>query len=416
MEPGVTPPTPPVIILGKYELMDFLGRGTFAKVYRARSLVDGSTVAVKIINKLKTIESSMEDKIISEVNAMYRLHNHPNILKIYEVMATKSKIYLIIEYAAGGDLCTEITRKGHLKEKLARRYFQQLVSALCFCHQNGVAHRDIKPQNLLLDKDGNLKVSDFGLSALSESLRDRLLHTACGTPVYAAPEILRRRSYYGAQVDAWSCGLILYVMLAGYLPFNDYSIPAMCRKIGLRDYKFPEWISKPARNVIYNLLDPNPIKRTNLESLYEVAWFKKSLKPEIERSVLRSGWDSCAKSELGLNAFDIISMSRGLDLRPFFETNLEKRFTSKAEKEVVVKKMKGIGVSLGFKIEQEKNGLIGMRKGKVVVIVELFEIVKDLLLVTLKADEGGSDFEEIYWKDWKVGLEELVLSWLDEAL
>ncbi|XP_054804694.1 CBL-interacting serine/threonine-protein kinase 4-like [Prosopis cineraria] len=420
MEPGVTPPTLPspspdtgAVIFGKYQLTNFLGRGSFAKVYCGRSLADGSIVAVKIINK-QTIKASMESRIVSEVNAMCRLHHHPNILKIYEVMATKTKIYLIIEYAAGGDLCSEIISKGHLTERLARRHFQQLVSALCFCHQNGVAHRDIKPQNLLLDKDGNLKVSDFGLSSLSENLRDHLLSTACGTPVYTAPEILQRQSYNGSLTDAWSCGLILYIMLTGYLPFNDYNIPMMCRKISMRDYQYPKCISKSARQVIYNLLEPNPMKRMSLESLYEIPWFKKSMEPEIERSMLRLGWDSCEKSEAGLNAFEIISLSRGLDLGGLFEMRLDKMFTSNAEKNVVVEKVKEIGLGLGFKIEEGKNGLIGLGKGKVAIIVEVSEIVKDLLLVTMKVDEGGLNFEN-YWNDWKRGLENIVLSWLNEA-
>ncbi|RVX22350.1 CBL-interacting serine/threonine-protein kinase 7 [Vitis vinifera] len=209
-------PTPAGVILGKYKLGRLLGRGSFAKVYQAHSITDGTAVAVKIMDKARSVEAGMESRIVREVTAMRSLQ-HPNILKIYEIMATKSKIYLIIELAKGGELFTKISRRGRLTEAAARRYFQQLVSALLFCHQNGVAHRDMKPQNLLLDQDGNLKVSDFGLSALPDQLKNGLLHTACGTPAYTAPEVVSRKGYDGEKADAWSCGVILFVFLSGFL-------------------------------------------------------------------------------------------------------------------------------------------------------------------------------------------------------
>ncbi|KAI4345724.1 hypothetical protein L6164_012822 [Bauhinia variegata] len=430
MDPGVPRPTPQpprsaATVLGKYRLTRLLGRGSFAKVYQGESLIDNSSVAVKIIDKAKT-DAVMEPRIVREVDAMRRLQHHPNIIKIYEVMATKSKIYFIVEFAVGGELFSKILRRGRLTEPVARRYFQQLVSALCFCHQNGVAHRDLKPQNLLLDKDGNLKVSDFGLSALPEQLKNGLLHTACGTPAYTAPEILCRHSYDGSKADAWSCGLILYVLLAGFLPFDDSNIPAMCKKISRRDYQFPEWISKPARYVIYRLLDPNPNTRMSLESLFQNSWFKKQLKPQLEESLFESGPYAKSyhhKSELlssGVNAFDIISMSSGLDLRGLFETTpdnrKEKRFTSKGSVEKVEEKVKEIGGGLGFKIEKGKNGAIGLGKGKVVLVVEVFEIVPELVLVAVKVVDGGIEFEEVHWGDWKAGLQEIVVSWHKEAL
>lgn len=414
------PPSPPArTILGKYQLTRFLGRGNFAKVYQARSLLDGSTVAVKVIDKSKTVDASMEPRIVREIDAMRRLQNHPNILRIHEVLATKTKIYLIVDYAGGGELFAKISRRGRLPESLARRYFQQLVSALLFCHRNGVAHRDLKPQNLLLDADGNLKVSDFGLSALPEQLKNGLLHTACGTPAYTAPEILCRIGYDGSKADAWSCGVILYVLLAGHLPFDDSNIPAMCKRITRRDYQFPEWISKPARYLIYQLLDPNPKTRIQLENVYTNNWFKKSLREEPEEKVfepeLFKKYCCDGYNKLGMNAFDIISMSSGLDLSGLFETTSdkkgEKRFTSSEEVEVVEEKVKEIGGKLGFRIEIGKNGAIGLGKGKVTIVVEVFRIVPNLLLVALKLESGGLEFEDLHWDDWKIGLEDVVLSW-----
>ncbi|CAJ2673935.1 unnamed protein product [Trifolium pratense] len=418
--PPSPPPSPPSrIILGKYQLTKFLGRGNFAKVYQARSLIDGSTVAVKVIDKSKTVDASMEPRIVREIDAMRRLQNHQNILKIHEVLATKTKIYLIVDFAGGGELFYKLSRRGKFPESLARRYFQQLVSALCFCHKNGVAHRDLKPQNLLLDADGNLKVSDFGLSALPEQLKNGLLHTACGTPAYTAPEILGRIGYDGSKADAWSCGVILYVLLAGHLPFDDSNIPAMCKRITRRDYQFPEWISKPARYLIYQLLDPNPKTRIRLENVISNTWFKKSLREEPEEKVFESDLYNkyCCdskKDEFGMNAFDIISMSSGLDLSGLFETasiRSEKRFTSSEEVGVVEEKLKEIGVRLGFRVEIGKNGTIGLGKGKVTMVVEVFKIVDDLLLVALKLESGGLEFEDLHWDDWKIGLQDVVLSW-----
>ncbi|OIW07729.1 hypothetical protein TanjilG_11856 [Lupinus angustifolius] len=418
------PPSPTLsaaaTILGKYQILRFLGRGSFAKVYQARSLIDGTTVAAKIIDKSKTVTTAMEPQIVREIDAMRRLQHHPNILRINEVMATKTKIYLIVEFAEGGELFSKIARHGKLPEPHARRYFQQLVSALCYCHRHGVAHRDLKPQNLLLDADGNLKVSDFGLSALPEQLNDGLLRTTCGTPAYTAPEILARRSYDGAKADAWSCGLILFVLLVGHLPFDETNIPAMYNTIKSRNYVFPTWISKPARHIIFWLLDPNPKRRMKLDSLFENSWFKKSLKSQPE-SMFGLGFNyeqKCLASGSSMNAFDIISMSSGLDLRRLFETTSnekrENKFFSSKKMEEVEAKVKEVGEVLGFKVEVGKNGAILLEKGKVGLVFEVFEIVAELLLVVVKVVDGGLKFEELHLEDWKIGLHDVVLSWHTE--
>lgn len=425
MEAGVPPPPPPppaTTILGKYQLGRLLGRGSFAKVYQARSMVDDTAVAVKIIDKSKTVDAAMEPRIIREVMAMRRLEDHPNILKIHEVMATKTKIHLVVELATGGELFSKICRRGKLPEPSARRYFQQLVSALRFCHQNGVAHRDIKPQNLLLDKDGNLKVSDFGLSALPEQLENGLLHTACGTPAYTAPEVVcRRGGYDGSKADAWSCGVILYVFLAGYLPFDDSNLVAMYKKVHRRDYQFPAWISKPARHVIFQLLDPNPSTRMSIEALMQHAWFKKSLqeKAENDKSLFRSATD-CNKNDMlkSMTAFDIISLSSGLDLSGLFETTAcerkEKRFTTRASGDRVMERVREVGGKLGYRVEEGKGGknsLVGLGKGKVVMWVGVWEIAQGLVLVEIRVVEGGVEFEELnHWGDFKDGLQDILLA------
>ncbi|KAL8253129.1 hypothetical protein R6Q59_036823 [Mikania micrantha] len=203
-----------IVLMERYELGRLLGQGTFAKVYYGRNTRTGQGVAIKVIDKEKVLRVGLTNQIKREISIM-RLVKHPNILELYEVMATKTKIYFALEYAKGGELFDKVS-KGRLKEQIARKYFQQLINAVDFCHSRGVYHRDLKPENLLLDENDNLKVSDFGLSALAESKhQDGLLHTTCGTPAYVAPEVINRKGYEGDKADIWSCGVILYVLLTG---------------------------------------------------------------------------------------------------------------------------------------------------------------------------------------------------------
>ncbi|KAI6670878.1 hypothetical protein NL676_005763 [Syzygium grande] len=187
-----------------------------------------------------------------------RIVKHPNIVQLYEVMATKSKIYFVMEYAKGGELFNKVS-KGKLKENVARKFFIQLINAVDFCHSRNVYHRDIKPENLLLDENDNLKVSDFGLSALAESKRqDGLLHTICGTPAYVAPEVIGQKGYDGAKADIWSCGVVLFVLLAGYLPFHDSNLMEMYRKIGRADFRSPSWFPPEVRAPYKQNIRPKP--------------------------------------------------------------------------------------------------------------------------------------------------------------
>ncbi|XP_009600930.1 CBL-interacting serine/threonine-protein kinase 7-like [Nicotiana tomentosiformis] len=415
------------IILNKYQLGRLLGRGSFAKVYLGRCLDDNNTeVAIKVINKTTTttttFDASMEPRIIREVSAMRRLNHHPNILKLHEVMATKTKIYLVMELAHGGELFTKLNRRGgRFSESTARFYFHQLASALHFCHQNGVAHRDIKPQNLLLDEDGHLKISDFGLSALPEQLRNGLLHTACGTPAYTAPEVVYRKGYDGAKADAWSCGVILYVFLAGSLPFDDSNLPNMYKAIHRREFKFPDWVSKPARRVINRLLDPNPDTRYSIEELMKTPWFKRSssMKQEEIKQFGEGILEKESSKHMGrMNAFDIISMNSGLDLSGLFEMGLNKkemRFTTNVGVIEVEEKVMKIGKDGGYRVERRKSGGVGLVKRRVVLLVEILEVAKELWLVEFKVVNGGTEFEDCQWEELKFGLKDIVVSWYNDG-
>lgn len=376
--------------------------------------------------------------------------NHPNILKIHEVLATKSRIYLVMELAKGGDLFGKLARRPEHRfpEPLARKYFHQLVSALKYCHQNGVAHRDVKPQNLLLDEEGNIKVSDFGLSAVAESSSPRLmLQTSCGTPAFAAPEIVgkSRNGYDGSKADAWSCGVILFVMLSGYLPFDDANLVMMYRKMHKREYRFPSWVSKPARGLIVKLLDPNPNTRLGIDEMGGDNWFKNigmvyprsvslgdmaSLEEKkyekimlLERSNTMTRREGSCRDNT-MNAFELISMSNGLDLSGLFDQDRsgerkEKRFTSRESKRMVVEKVGEVGEFLGYEVEKrEKCGgrscCVWLGKGRFVLSVTVSEVAPELVVVEMKVVDGsgvGWNQEEVYWEQLKSGLGDIVVSW-----
>ncbi|KAH9322610.1 hypothetical protein KI387_017249, partial [Taxus chinensis] len=251
-----------------------LARGTFAKVKFARNIEGGENVAMKVLEKGTILRNRMVDQIKREISIM-KIVRHPNIVRLHEVLASQTKIYIVLEFVTGGELFDKIVHQGRLSENESRRYFQQLIDAVDYCHSKGVYHRDLKPENLLLDSEGNLKVSDFGLSALHQQ-EDRLLHTICGTPNYVAPEVLGHKGYDGAAADVWSCGVILYVLLAGYLPFDESDLASLYRKINVADFSFPIWFSADAQSLISKILDPDPKMRIKIREIRDHGWFKKN--------------------------------------------------------------------------------------------------------------------------------------------
>ncbi|XP_011016483.1 PREDICTED: CBL-interacting serine/threonine-protein kinase 25-like [Populus euphratica] len=273
------------VLFGKYEMGRLLGKGTFAKVYYGKHLVTGDSVAIKVINTDQVKKEGMMEQIQTEISVMH-LVRHPNIVELKEVLATKTKIFFIMEYVRGGELFAKVA-KGRLKEEVARKYFQQLISAIDYCHSRGVYHRDLKPENMLLDEDENLKISDFGLSALPEQLlQDGLLHTLCGTPAYVAPEVLRKKGYDGSKADTWSCGVILYVLLAGFLPFQDENVMKMYRKIFKAEYEFQPWFSTDAKRLISRLLVADPERRITIPAIMRNHWFLKGFLRKKKKIIL----------------------------------------------------------------------------------------------------------------------------------
>lgn len=209
--------------------------------------------------------------------AIMKALKHRNIVNLRQVLTSQSKLYIVMDLVTGGELFTKILNEGKLQEDVARRYFQQLVDGIEYCHRRGVCHRDLKPENLLIDETtGELKITDFGLSAMKgASTTEELLHTQCGSPNYCAPEIIARhkQGYSGDKVDAWSCGIILFALLAGFLPFYDESTKVLYRMIQQDDVKFPKKFPPEAKDLVLRLLHKEPEKRYTLSEVKKHPWF-----------------------------------------------------------------------------------------------------------------------------------------------
>ncbi|CAM6041827.1 unnamed protein product [Sphagnum compactum] len=260
--------------LPNYKLGKTLGIGSFGKVKVAEHALTGHKVAIKILNRRKIRSMDMEEKVRREIKIL-RLFMHPHIIRLYEVIETPSDIFVVMEYVKSGELFDYIVEKGRLVEEEARRFFQQIVSGVEYCHRNMVVHRDLKPENLLLDSKCNIKIADFGLSNI---MRDgHFLKTSCGSPNYAAPEVISGKHYAGPEVDVWSCGVILYALLCGSLPFDDENIPNLFKKIKGGIYTLPSYLSQGARDLIPRMLLVDPMKRMTIPEIRQHAWVKSHL-------------------------------------------------------------------------------------------------------------------------------------------
>ncbi|KAL4610891.1 hypothetical protein ACB092_08G085200 [Castanea dentata] len=390
-------------LFGKYELGKLLGCGAFAKVYHARNVRTGQSVAIKVINKKKIAGTSLMSNIKREISIMRKL-NHPNIVKLYEVLASKTKIYFVLEFIKGGELFAKIA-KGRFSEDLSRKYFQQLISAVGFCHSRGIFHRDLKPENLLLDENGNLKISDFGLSAVKEQIKpDGLLHTLCGTPAYVAPEILTKRGYDGATIDVWSCGVVLYVLNAGYLPFNDPNLMMMYKKIYKGEYRCPKWFSSDLKRFLSRLLDTNPEKRITIDEMMRDPWFKKGYK---EVNVYEEEVKVDEFKVTDLNAFDIISFSSGLNLSGLFDDSCNssdnglQRFLSTESPEKIVEKIEDFAKVEKLKVKSKKDSGVelGGQSGNLVFCVDVYRLTEKLVVVEANKRGGDTGCYKDMWKN-----------------
>ncbi len=229
---------------------------------------------MKIHNRQKIRTQQLEEKVKREIKIL-KMCMHPHIIRLYEVIETPQDIYVFIEYSSGGELFDYIVERGRLAENEARRFFQQIVSGVEYCHRNMIAHRDLKPENLLLDENSNVKIADFGLS---NCMRDGwFLKTSCGSPNYAAPEVISGRLYAGPEVDIWSCGVILYALLCGTLPFDDESIPYLFKKIKGGIYTLHSYLSDQSKDLISKMLITDPLNRISIDNIRRHPWFMRDL-------------------------------------------------------------------------------------------------------------------------------------------
>ncbi|KAJ2159167.1 Protein kinase [Coemansia sp. RSA 552] len=310
--------------IGNYTVLRTLGVGSFGKVKLAVHSQTGHKVALKIIGRSKLAHSDMVGRVNREIQYLKMLR-HPHIIKLYEVITTSSDIIMVIEYA-GGELFNYIVERGRMSERDGRRFFQQIVSAVEYCHRRNIVHRDLKPENVLLDPYDNVKVADFGLSNIMKD--GEFLQTSCGSPNYAAPEVINGKLYAGPEVDAWSCGVILYVMLCGRLPFDDDHIPALFKKITSGVFTMPGYLSQGARSVLSGLLQVDPLKRMSLAQVRQQPWFTTDL-PEYLKPLPESTDIECLAN---LDESIIGELERQLDMdRKSLVLQLRQRGTNPAK-------------------------------------------------------------------------------------
>ncbi|EDO36169.1 predicted protein [Nematostella vectensis] len=262
------------LAIGNYNLGETLGVGTFGKVKLAVHQLTGHKVAIKILNRNKIKSLDVVGKIRREIQNL-KLFRHPHIIKLYQVISTPTDIFMVMEYVSGGELFEYILKHGKLEEKDARRFFQQIISGVDYCHRHMVVHRDLKPENLLLDSQLNIKIADFGLSNIMTD--GEFLQTSCGSPNYAAPEVISGKLYAGPEVDIWSAGVILYALLCGTLPFDDEHIPTLFRKIKGGVFHVPPHLSSGPASLLNAMLNVDPIKRATVQFIKEDDWFKTEL-------------------------------------------------------------------------------------------------------------------------------------------
>ncbi|KAM7412610.1 hypothetical protein PAMA_020133 [Pampus argenteus] len=269
--------------IGNYRLLKTIGKGNFAKVKLARHILTGREVAIKIIDKTQLNPTSLQ-KLFREVRIMKTL-NHPNIVQLFEVIQTDKTLYLIMEYASGGEVFDYLVAHGRMKEKEARAKFRQIVSAVHYCHQKNIVHRDLKAENLLLDANSNIKIADFGFS--NEFTAGSKLDTFCGSPPYAAPELFQGKKYDGPEVDIWSLGVILYTLVSGSLPFDGQNLKELRERVLRGKYRVPFYMSTDCEGILRRFLVLNPAKRCSLEQIMKDKWLNVSydgeeLKPHKE--------------------------------------------------------------------------------------------------------------------------------------
>uniref|UniRef100_A0A3P8Z3K1 Protein kinase domain-containing protein n=1 Tax=Esox lucius TaxID=8010 RepID=A0A3P8Z3K1_ESOLU len=259
----------PAQYVGPYRLEKTLGKGQTGLVKLGVHCITGQKVAIKIVNREKLSESVLM-KVEREI-AILKLIEHPHVLKLHDVYENNKYLYLVLEHVSGGELFDYLVKKGRLTPKEARKFFRQIISALDFCHSHSICHRDLKPENLLLDEKNNIRIADFGMASLQ--VGDSLLETSCGSPHYACPEVIRGEKYDGRRADVWSCGVILFALLVGALPFDHDNLRQLLEKVKSGVFHMPHFIPPDCQALLKGMIEVDPEKRLTLEAIQKHSWY-----------------------------------------------------------------------------------------------------------------------------------------------
>lgn len=251
--------------------MKTIGEGTFGKVKLGTHILTGERVAVKVLEKERIMEIADVERVAREIHILKLIRKSRHIIQLYEIIETPRQLYLIMEYAPGGELFDYIVEHGRAEEQEACRFLHQILAGVERVHENNVVHRDLKPENLLLTEKKDIKIVDFGLSNTHKD--DQLLLTACGSPCYAAPEMIANQKYVPSMVDIWSCGVILFALVCGYLPFEDQNHVELYRKICNAEYEMPTFVSPEVSDLIRGMLTTDPAQRLNLKRIRQHPWY-----------------------------------------------------------------------------------------------------------------------------------------------
>ncbi|XP_016346034.1 serine/threonine-protein kinase SIK2-like isoform X1 [Sinocyclocheilus anshuiensis] len=309
--------------VGFYDIECTLGKGNFAVVKLARHRITKSEVAIKIIDKTQLDAVNLE-KIYREVEIM-KLLDHPHIIKLYQVMETKNMLYLVTEYARNGEIFDYLASRGRLSEMDARRKFWQILSAVEYCHERNIVHRDLKAENLLLDAHMNMKIADFGFGNFFRP--GEPLTTWCGSPPYAAPEVFEGQQYEGPQLDIWSMGVVLYVLVCGALPFDGPSLPVLRQRVLEGRFRIPYFMSEDCEHLIRKMLVLDPAKRLSLSQIKEHRWMVQEV-PSQRPMLYRQGLPCESKSGLGEYSEQVLRLmhSLGIDQQKTIESLQNKSY------------------------------------------------------------------------------------------
>ncbi|XP_049580886.1 serine/threonine-protein kinase SIK3 homolog isoform X3 [Syngnathus scovelli] len=302
---------PPPARVGHYEIERTIGKGNFAVVKLATHIITKAKVAIKIVDKTQLDDENLK-KIFREVQIM-KLLKHPHIIRLYQVMETERMIYLVTEYASGGEIFDHLVAHGRMAEKDARKKFKQIVAAVHFCHCRNIVHRDLKAENLLLDHNLNIKIADFGFSNLFS--RGQLLKTWCGSPPYAAPELFEGKEYDGPKVDIWSLGVVLYVLVCGALPFDGSTLQNLRARVLSGKFRIPFFMSTDCEYLIRHMLVLEPSRRLTMEQICKNKWMRQGdPDPEFERLIAECELVKTERETELINEQVLIAMSEmGLD-------------------------------------------------------------------------------------------------------